>query len=136
MKPLDPFKDFGVEVPRPKKFPLSFDEMLRYLMPQVETKDRRQKRFFDFLQDTPRAIRKEDKLIPDGKISLQDACDLLEKMKMRDHGEISYCLNGMGFMRWWLERLSTRRAEVGKRGGRPKSSKNNLEGENPPENRT
>ena len=28
---LDPFKDFGVEVPRPKKFPVSFDEMLRCL---------------------------------------------------------------------------------------------------------
>ena len=45
--PLDPFKDFGVEIPRPKKFPVSFDEMLRCFMPQVETKIERQKRYFE-----------------------------------------------------------------------------------------
>ena len=49
--PLDPFKDFGVEVPRPKKFPVSFDEMLRCFMPQVETKIERQKRYFEHLQE-------------------------------------------------------------------------------------
>jgi len=133
MKPLDSFKDFGIEVPHPKKFPVSFDEMLRCLMPQVETTDERQKRFFDFLQDTPRSIKEDDKLIPAGKISFQDARDLLEKMKTRSHGENSYCLNGLGFLRWWLERLSTRRAEIGKRGGRPKKD---FEEKKKPENRT
>jgi hypothetical protein len=120
MKPFDPFKDFGVEVPHPKKFPVSFAEMLRCVMPQVETKAERQKRFFEYLQETPRAVRRDGKLVPAGKISFKDAWDELEKMKGENYGEGLYCMHAQGFLRWWVERLSKKRTEIGSSGGRPK----------------
>ncbi|MDR3412742.1 MAG: hypothetical protein P4L87_17650 [Formivibrio sp.] len=120
--PSDPFKDFGVEVPRPKKFPVSFDEMLRCLMPQVETKIERQKRYFDHLQEFESCDLINGERVPVGNIPLKDASDLLEKMKREKYHELNYCLHGQHFLRWWAERLAKRRSAIGKKGGRPKNS--------------
>jgi len=122
MKTFDPYKDWGVDIPRPKKFPVSFDEMLRYLMPQVETKSERRKRYFDCLQDTERTVLKDGKKVPDGKIPFTYAQSEFEKFKGQTFAEGFYCLEAQHFLRWWAERLAKRRSAIGSKGGRPKKS--------------
>jgi hypothetical protein len=118
--PLDPFKDFGVEVPRPKRFPVSFDEMLRCFMPQVETKIERQKRYFEHLQERERSVLENGKYVPAGNISFKDALAELESEKRKNFDEWLYCLRGQHFLRWWDARLKKRRSAIGSKGGRPK----------------
>jgi hypothetical protein len=120
MKPFDPFKDFGVDVNRPKRFPVSFDEMLRCFMPQVEAKAERQKRYFDYLQEIPRGSWENGRIVPAGTISFTDAQAELEKMKGKHYRQELYCLHAQGFLRWWAERLSKKRSGIGSLGGRPK----------------
>ncbi len=120
--PSDPFKDFGVEVPRPKKLPVSFYEMLRCLMPQVETKDERRKRYFDYLLD----VQKNGKDVPDEHIISNIVQAILEQEKRQTFSAGLYCLRAQHFLRWWEERLAKRRTELGSRGGRPKKSLDNV----------
>lgn len=120
--PSDPFNDFGVEIPRPKKFPVSFDEMLRCLMPQVETKIERQKRYFEHLQELETTVQENGKNVPAGKIPFKNAWDYLEQEKREHFDKWLYCLRAQHFLRWWEERLAKRRTELGSRGGRPKKS--------------
>jgi hypothetical protein len=121
VKPREHIKVCGVEVPRPEKFPVSFDEMLRCLIPKVETKSERRKRFFDFLQDIDSGrLEENDNLVRVGRLSFKDASDCLEKMIQETYNKTDYGLLGQHFLRWWPEYLSKKRAKSGVRGGRPK----------------
>lgn len=115
-QPFDPWKNYaGVLVPHPAKFPVSFQEMLRLLMPALTKYDERLARFRHYLANTPVTENGQ----PTGRTSgLNCASKRIEELKESGFKELMYWFYWQGFQRWWAKELARLRSEAGKKGGR------------------
>ena len=97
-------------------FPITFEEMLRDLMPNVDKKDERLKRFRRFLAATmPRAGLTEDQL-------LMKAGERIGELKAKEGGfdKFEHGVIKSEFLKWWrLELAHTRSIS----GSKPKTKR-------------
>lgn len=102
------------------RFPITFDEMLRLLMPQVDKAADRLTRFRHYLRAAATTMNQ-----PEPPDALSKAADWIKAYKERGrHIEYGfYCNVAEEFGRWWKGELSRMRRMTG---GCRKNSKNRL----------
>jgi hypothetical protein len=93
-----------------KHFSITFDEMLRLLMPQVDKADDRLARFRHYLKAAATTFGQ-----PEPPDALSKAADWIEGYKKRGRGieYVFYCALADEFGRWWKDELSRKRRATG-----------------------
>jgi hypothetical protein len=94
-------------IPKPKRFPVGFDEFLLSLMPEVDKQAQRVKRFRDFLGET--TLEGEDNK-PVGSLK---AGDVIQVMRNQKFNMASYLEIGEKYTHWWKATLSEKRSKAG-----------------------
>jgi hypothetical protein len=130
------FNPFGVEIPRPKEFPISFEQMLRLLMPGTDKAVNRLAKFRDFIREHLVGWAKGYYGSKgDGKDDWTRGNDWITEVRKRDDEAQKGCLPGSiddsqyfywasAFVLWERKKRSERgRINASKRKPKPKKNK-------------
>jgi len=102
------------DIPKPERFPVTIEEMLRLLLPQVDNAADRQKEFRHFLACQPIKGGRGEILEPTEE-DLVEGGEHLAKLRQREINEIHYHTLGRQFLAWREKRKSSLRSKASRR---------------------